>query len=664
MSEPKTASVTKGDGSNFSSFRSPGRLHAVLASLPLAAVAIALLELTRVPRQVLDPMRELALLSTLVRDAAHAFALPALLVIAAGAAAAWRTDRRRLRAGLLVALGIAQAGYAREVLIEYPPFAWSHAVSAAFAALGLALGGAHLLLLRQKGAPALGAALVLGSLVLARAHYAVYVGVYPTLHQCLLVLCFVGCALGLALALRAVERPVAMRRTAALLAASLLPLALIEMPAAAWARPVVIAYTELGRGAGVAEALERDRELLLPETLPGPRDSTLLAPDPDAEARFAENSNLPPLGVSLEDHDVLLILADATRFDRTSLADPSLDTTPRLRAFADEAHVFTRAYAPSNGTFPSLAAMLAMTPVSFAPLDLERRFWRGELRGGRPNAVEAMREAGRATFWVGHDHDRCFSEHIRGLERGFETRTLIGETRGDPADADVDARIADAAVRTLRARDGRFFGLVFLVSPHDDYRGGYDAELRRMDRALGRVLDAVDLERTIVVIAGDHGEALGDHGHEHHLSSVYDEQIHVPLVVRVPGVEGARHDAPVSTAHVLPWLLLEGAEAERRAARTALRDDVGPLMRALDGAVVSEMIGPRRQQVALIREDTTVVYDVLADLARVFDARDRGQLNDLREADPARLERALPLVRRYRRARYDGRRFRFVWEGS
>ncbi|MBX3274561.1 MAG: sulfatase-like hydrolase/transferase [Sandaracinaceae bacterium] len=642
------------------------RVHGIVAAIPLSGAAIALLELTRLPAAALAPDRLLAALAQLARATFTTFAVPALLVVATALVLSERT-RPRLRDGALAALGIAQVACAREVLIEYPAFASSLPVTAALALLGAAAAAGHVGLAHpSRAGRGIGVALVLTSLIVARAHYALYVGLYPTLHLATLQLCFVGCVLGAGLALgaREPERAPGLRVTAGA-AAALVALALVELPASAWARPMVTAYTELGRAAGVAAALARDGEHLVPTAPPPARTSALFAPDEDAEARFAAASGLPPLDVALADYDVLLVLADATRFDRTSLADDAPPTTPRLRALVQAgAHVHTRARAPSNGTFPSLSAMLSMRPLMFTDVDLEPRFWRGTLRAERPSAPEVLRDAGRETFWVGHDHERCFSEHGRGLERGFDRRVLVEERRDAPP-RDVDAEIADEAVRALRAARGRFFGLVFFVGPHDPYHGGYDAELARFDRALGRVLDAVDLSRTIVIVTSDHGEAFGEHGHSHHLTSVFAEQVHVPLVTWIGGRRGARHDAPTSTAYLFPWLLLAGGEREQAAARAVLREDVGPMLRALDGAVVSEMIGPDRQEVALAWHDTTVVYDVLAELPRLFDPRvDPGELRDLREEDEARVERVLPLLARYRSLRFEGRRFRFVMEGS
>lgn len=648
--------------------------RALLFSAPVAAVALALLELTRLPAEAAPPARLLASLGYLVRSAASSFLVPALVLGLTALALVSLKDRARLAA--LIGLGVAQSALAREVLIEYPPFAHSLLATAGFVLAALALAGLHVwlgtprLARHRRAALGVGLALAVACLAVARAHYVVYVGQYPTLHLCVLQLCFVGLTLGLALAISAREARVGRRGRAALVAAAacLAVLAVLELPSSAWARPVAIAYTELGRAHGVAQALDRDRDHLLPSALPS--HERALAPDDDGRARFERHSGLPEATFAFSDFDALLVLVDATRFDRTSLARPD-GPTPALARLAQGAQTFTRAYAPSNGTFPSVAAMLAMAPVSFAELDVEPRFWRGRLREGRETAAEAMRAAGRRTFWVGHDHEGCFSRNIAGLDQGFETVQLVPEERGEPAHADVDARIADLAIAALP--DARHFGLVFFVSPHDDYRARedgleaaddearYDAELAYFDAQLARLLAAVDLDETVVIVAGDHGEAFGERGHRHHLSSVHAEQVHVPLVVHVPGMPPAVHEAPTSTAYVLPWLLLRGEPEERAAAERVLREDIGPMLRATDGAVVSEMIGQRRQEAALAWPDRTVIYDVFADLVRVYDPlQDPMQRHDLREARPALYDAAVPLARAYRRVRFDGRRFRFI----
>ena len=662
------------------------RWQGLACGVPISAGTIALLELARVPLDAHadDPLRVIAALGQLAQGAATELGLQGLLLLGVAAVAAWteRQSGKRRRAGnaALFSLGLAVSALAREVLIEHPPFAWSLPASLGFLAVGALLGGAFVWLAsprldsHRRATALAGALAALSAIVLVRAHYLFYVGLYPTLHACVLQLAFVGLAVGLALLIAGWPAAALSRRAALVLTVPLALLAALDLPRAAEARPFVLAYTELGRSAGVSRALSLEAAQLLPRELPEPRVDPLLRADPEALSRFAAHSGLPPLGeLDLDRYDVLLVMSDATRFDRTSLAREG-GPTPSLAALAADAFVFHRAYSPSNGTFPSLSSMLAMTPVSFAELDVEPRFWRGALRDERTTAVEAMRDAGRATFWVGHDHDHCFSEHIDGLEQGFGARTLIEDA------PDADASIASAAIDAIRAHRAagrRYFGLVFFGSPHDEYLAHdpalpsetdlerYDQELAYMDRALGRVLDALEaegaLDSTIVIFAGDHGEAFGEHGHQFHLSSLHDEQVHVPLVVRVGAMRGERVDRPTSTAYVLPWLLLQGAAPERARAEEVLREDVGPLLRELDGAVVSEMIGPRSQAAALHFDEHTVIYDVLADVLRIYDARsDPRQEHDLREDRPDLVGHFAPLAQRYRRARFAGRRFRFI----
>jgi arylsulfatase A-like enzyme len=105
-----------------------------------------------------------------------------------------------------------------------------------------------------------------------------------------------------------------------------------------------------------------------------------------------------------------------------------------------------------------------------------------------------------------------------------------------------------------------------LVGSVEDARASanaYDGELRYQDEQLGRLLSrlrADDLrENTLVVVAGDHGEGLNQHGEPAHGGTWY-EQLHAPLLMRVPGQPARRISAPLSAPDVVPTLLglLEG----------------------------------------------------------------------------------------------------------
>jgi len=89
----------------------------------------------------------------------------------------------------------------------------------------------------------------------------------------------------------------------------------------------------------------------------------------------------------------------------------------------------------------------------------------------------------------------------------------------------------------------------------------YDAEIRHVDEELGRLLDFLESEglaaRTAIVIVADHGEEFHDHGGVLHGFTMFDEQIRVPLIVRLPGLTdaGATISHQVRMLDVMPTLL-------------------------------------------------------------------------------------------------------------
>jgi arylsulfatase A-like enzyme len=93
----------------------------------------------------------------------------------------------------------------------------------------------------------------------------------------------------------------------------------------------------------------------------------------------------------------------------------------------------------------------------------------------------------------------------------------------------------------------------------DILRAIYDAEVFYMDFYIGKLLEAFKKRglwnKTIIVVVADHGEGLGDHNWWSH-GILYQEQIHVPLIIRVPGMkEGLRISSMVSTIDLMPTIL-------------------------------------------------------------------------------------------------------------
>ncbi|HHO53960.1 MAG TPA: DUF229 domain-containing protein [Deltaproteobacteria bacterium] len=124
-------------------------------------------------------------------------------------------------------------------------------------------------------------------------------------------------------------------------------------------------------------------------------------------------------------------------------------------------------------------------------------------------------------------------------------------------------------------------------------RGVYDAALVDLDDATGDLLDALAtrgiLDQTLVIVVADHGEHLGEHQRLEHRWSVHQPLLHVPLVIRYPGVFGpSRVQQRVSTADVFSTVLdIAGIEAPEGTQTTSLRG-----RRAYDPYVFSQLLDP------------------------------------------------------------------------
>ncbi len=99
-----------------------------------------------------------------------------------------------------------------------------------------------------------------------------------------------------------------------------------------------------------------------------------------------------------------------------------------------------------------------------------------------------------------------------------------------------------------------------LTAPELDHlHRRYTGEVAEWDRALGRLLTTLSDERvadhTIVVVTADHGEEFQEHGRLTHGSHLYEETIHVPLVVAGPGIPVGRRDDLVQGIDLLPTLV-------------------------------------------------------------------------------------------------------------
>ena len=97
-----------------------------------------------------------------------------------------------------------------------------------------------------------------------------------------------------------------------------------------------------------------------------------------------------------------------------------------------------------------------------------------------------------------------------------------------------------------------------------DAKARYDESLAVTDTHLKTLLKAIDLDKTLVVLASDHGQGLGTHGDHGHGSNLYEEDILVPLVFAGPGIKPQRLQDLVSNVDLVPTVQQPPESSERR----------------------------------------------------------------------------------------------------
>ncbi|HEX7671609.1 MAG TPA: sulfatase-like hydrolase/transferase, partial [Polyangiaceae bacterium] len=264
-------------------------------------------------------------------------------------------------------------------------------------------------------------------------------------------------------------------------------------------------------------------------------------------------------GPSFEGRDVVLLSIDALRADHVGAYGYARKTTPNIDALAEGAAVFEHAYCPTPHTSYSVTSL--MTGKYMRPLLLQ-----GTGQDSETLATFLRRYGYRtaafyppAVFFIDQARFEPFERSHYGFEYG-KVEFMEGEGRV--------AQIADY-VRDLPSPQ-RLLLWVHLFGPHEPYEAHpehpfgerdvdrYDSEIATADATVGAIVDLVRKARpkAVVIVTADHGEEFGDHGGRYHGTTVYEEQVRVPLLISAPGAVPARRIATVvQTIDLLPTLL-------------------------------------------------------------------------------------------------------------
>ena len=321
---------------------------------------------------------------------------------------------------------------------------------------------------------------------------------------------------------------------------------------------------------------------------------------------------------------ILVVTLDTTRADVIGPEAEGIET-PAFTALAARGLRFRQAYATVPETLPSHASLFTgLLPAGHGVHENAR-----VLARDRTLAAERLQKAGyrTAAFVSSFVLARRF-----GLARGFEVY-----------DDELPAGLAErsAAETTERAlsylaRDAPQPLLLWVhyYDPHHPYsppepfrtryaKDPYRGEVAAMDAELGRLRDA--FERRVagpaaILVVGDHGEGLGEHGESQHGRLLYQATMRVPLLLVGPGISAGVSDTPVSTRRVfqtlLDWAGLEAADSLRAPKQEVVLSEAmkpflaygwQPQVMAVEGRL--KVIQAGRQE----------VYDVVADPREAHD---------------------------------------------
>lgn len=385
---------------------------------------------------------------------------------------------------------------------------------------------------------------------------------------------------------------------------------------------------------------------------------------PGGKGTSGATSDLPSEGPALDlshfrgaaaGRDVLWVILESTGARYLRPYGASLDPTPHLTALAREAIVFQSVYSAYPESIKGLFSMICAAAP--APHTKAERYAEKLL----PSAciAEQLARAGHATglFHSGRFAYLGMADVVE--QRGFQELVDAGGVGGKFVSS-FGTDDASTVKRLLSFVDSlppekRFFAVYMPIAGHHPYRSpgegprpfpqkteldAYKNDLFAGDAAFGALLDGLRARgrynRTLVVVVGDHGEAFQQHeGNVAHSLFIYEENLHVPFIVAIPGVTVKPLRAPQigSLIDVAPTILeLAGLPPPPSwQGRSLLAGRAGVARFFTDHAFL---------QVGLRQDRWKFIHEIGPDRARLYDLdRDPGERNNVAGAQPERVAR-------------------------
>jgi arylsulfatase A-like enzyme/Flp pilus assembly protein TadD len=269
--------------------------------------------------------------------------------------------------------------------------------------------------------------------------------------------------------------------------------------------------------------------------------------------------------------NVVIITIDTLRADHLGCYGYKQIRTPNIDALASESARFERAYTPVPVTLPAHTVILTGTYPVFSGM---HDFSGNKLNPKQPTLASVLKRQGYTTGAV---IGSAVLDSRFGLNQGFDFYydhfdfNRLQESNLEEMERPGNV-VTDVALDWLgKNRPNQFFLWMHLYDPHYPYRPPppyseqykdrlYDGEIAFADVQVGRLisfLKANNIYRhTLIVLTGDHGESLGEHGEKTHGFFIYNATLHVPVIIHLPGSTANRTVSElVSLADLMPTVL-------------------------------------------------------------------------------------------------------------
>jgi len=393
----------------------------------------------------------------------------------------------------------------------------------------------------------------------------------------------------------------------------------------------------------------------------------------DANARPPVQPPEPPAASPAAGDNVVLISIDSLRADHLGIYGYGRETSPAIDAIGRAGVVFRHSTSTTSWTLPAHMSLLtARSLLGHGVVSDDRSL---------PESVETVADAFRSGGYETHAIVSApYLSSRYGFARGFDDyddRTIHFDTNEESYRSVTAPALIDAADAFLaRSHDRPFFLFLHFWDVHYDYAPGapydtmfdpdykgtvtgnnfyfdpaidksmnprdlqhlialYDGEIRLVDDHIARLRKTIERlglsGRTIIAVVADHGDEFFEHGNKGHHRTLYEEVLHTPFVLEVPGLRpsAAEVAGEVSIVDVAPTLL--GLAGLAQPAGAEGRNFSGLYTGAKlppEGAVEAELYrtGTRNVQVARIDERKKIIHQFQRRSVETYDlAADPGE---------------------------------------